>query len=204
VARGLLPPGVWAADKAAVPIGHDPAAARKLLADAGVAGLTVRLWAMPEGRSYDPDPKRVAEMIVADLAAIGVAVSETVSPPWSDFITDTAARDRDGMVLYGWSGDTGDPDEFLGPLLGCDGIGSSNRAIWCDSRFQDAIVRARATSDTAERVKLYDEAQRLVAEEVPLAPLVHGRRSVAFANGVTGVIADPIGRHRFAGADIAE
>jgi dipeptide transport system substrate-binding protein len=203
-ARGPLPPAVWAADKSAAAIRHDPETAMRLLADAGVNGLTLRIWTMPEPRPFDPDPKRLAEMIAADFAKIGVAVSEIESPPWPEFVKSTAARDRDGVVLYGWTGDTGDPDEYLGPLLGCDGVGSSNRAIWCDPRFQDAIIRARATPDPAERVKLYDEAQKLAAEEAPIVPLVHTRRSVAFAKGVTGVLADPFGRHRFAGADIAE
>jgi dipeptide transport system substrate-binding protein len=203
-ARGPLPPAVWAADRSAAAIPHDPDAAITLLAEAGVSGLTLRLWAMPEARPYDPDPKRLAGMIAADLARVGVTVSRIESPPWPEFIKATAARERDGVVLYGWSGDTGDPDEFLAPLLGCDGVGSSNRAVWCDPRFQDAIVRARASSDPAERVKLYDEAQAIVAEEAPIVPLVHTRESIAVARGVSGVAADPFGRHRFAGADVAE
>ncbi len=203
-ARGPLPPAVWAADRSIPTIRYDPEGAMKLLADAGVSGLTLRLWAMPEARPYDPDPKRVAEMIAADLAKVGVTVTKTETPPWPDFIKATVAPDRDGAVLYGWTGDTGDPDEFLGPLLGCDGVGSSNRAVWCDPRFQDAIVRARATSDPAERVKLYDEAQAILAEEVPIIPLVHTRETIAVAGRVSGVAADPFGRHRFAGADIAE
>ena len=66
---------------------------------------------------------------------------------------------RDGAVLLGWTGDNGDPDNFLAVLLGCDAVGSNNRAQWCNKEFDDLIQKAKVTADQAERTKLYEQAQ---------------------------------------------
>ena len=58
----------------------------------------------------------------------------------------TASTDA---VLLGWTGDNGDPDNFLCVLLGCDAVGDTNRARWCNKPFDDLISKAKTTSDQA-------------------------------------------------------
>ncbi len=67
--------------------------------------------------------------------------------------------DRDGAVLLGWTGDNGDPDNFLAVLLGCDAVGGSNRAQWCNEEFDDLIQKAKVGIRQEERTKLYEQAQ---------------------------------------------
>ena len=50
----------------------------------------------------------------------------------------------DGAVLLGWTGDNGDPDNFLAVLLGCDAVGNNNRAQWCNKEFDELIQKALA------------------------------------------------------------
>ena len=80
-------------------------------------------------------------------------------------------KDRDGAVLLGWTGDNGDPDNFLAVLLGCDGVGGSNRAQWCNKEFEDLIQKAKIVSDKAERTKLYEDAQVVFKREAPWATI---------------------------------
>ena len=61
--------------------------------------------------------------------------------------------------MLGWTGDNGDPDNFLDTLLGCDAVGGNNRAQWCNKDFDDLIKKAKQTADQAERTKLYEQAQ---------------------------------------------
>jgi ABC-type transport system substrate-binding protein len=53
-----------------------------------------------------------------DFAKVGVKV-EIVSYEWAEYLDRSKAKDRDGAVMLGWTGDNGDPDNFLAVLLGC-------------------------------------------------------------------------------------
>jgi len=72
-AKNLLPPGVWSADSNLKDYDYDPDKAKALLKEAGFAnGMTIDLWAMPLQRPYNPNAKRMAEMIPAGWATISV------------------------------------------------------------------------------------------------------------------------------------
>ena len=201
VADSPLPDSMWS-HVGVIPDGAaDPEAAKAALADAGVKDLKMKIWVPPVSRAYDPDPRRMAEMIKADLAKAGVE-ADIVSDDLGAFIKKTAAPDRDGAVLFGWISDNGDPDNFLGALLGCDTVGISNRAEWCNKAFDKAVLDARKVADTGERVKLYETAQQIFAEEAPWLTIAHTRVSVPVAKSVKNYVVDPLGHHDFAGVDV--
>ena len=110
-----------------------------MLEEAGVSGLSMKVWAMPVSRPYMLNARRAAEIIQDDFAKIGVNV-EIVSYEWAEYLDRSKSVDRDGAVMLGWTGDNGDPDNFLDTLLGCNAIGGNNRAQWCNEEF-DALVQ---------------------------------------------------------------
>ncbi|MGO7601768.1 hypothetical protein ACC738_38115, partial [Rhizobium ruizarguesonis] len=61
--------------------------------------------------------------------------------------------------ILGWTGDNGDPDNFMDTLLGCDAVVGNNRAQWCNKEFDDLMTKAKLTADVAERTKAYEQAQ---------------------------------------------
>jgi dipeptide transport system substrate-binding protein len=201
VAKNALPPTVWSYDDGVADDSYDPDGAKKLLDEAGVKDLKLKLWAMPVARAYNPDGKKSAEMIKADLAKIGVEAT-IVTFDWGDYLHRSSAKDRDGAVLLGWTGDNGDPDNFLAELLSCDAVGTSNRAEWCNQAFQDLIVKAKATTDPAARADLYKQAQAIFKSQAPWAPLAHSLTTVALSKKVTGYALDAFGIHRFDGVDV--
>ena len=202
VAKGPLPPTVWSSNDAIADDPYDPEAARAMLEEAGVSELTMSLWAMQTPRSYNPDARRMAELIRADLAEVGVE-AVIVSYEWGEYLRRTAAPDRDGAVLFGWTGDNGDPGSFLAPLLGCDAVGLSNRAQWCDEAFDALILRARTVTDPAERARLYQQAQAIFKEQAPWAPIAHSLATVAMSTSVENYVIDPLGRQNFAAVDVS-
>jgi dipeptide transport system substrate-binding protein len=127
---------------------------------------------MPVQRPYNPNARRMAELMQADFAKIGVE-AEIVSYEWGEYLKLSKAVDRDGAVLLGWTGDNGDPDNFLAVLLGCSAVGGSNRAQWCYQPFEDLIQKAKVVSDVAERTKLYEQAQIVFKEQAPWATIAH-------------------------------
>jgi len=201
VAKNPIPPTIWSYNDAVVDDSYDPAAAKKMLADAGVKDLKTKIWAMPVQRPYNPNARRMAELIQADWAAVGVT-AEIVSYEWGEYLKRSKDKDRDGAVLLGWTGDNGDPDNFLAVLLGCDAVGSANRAQWCHQPFEDLIQKAKVVSDPAERTKLYEQAQVIFKEQSPWATIAHSIVFEPVRKEVDGYLIDPFGGHIFYGVDL--
>ena len=202
-AKNPIPPTMWSYNDAIQDDPYDPAAAKKMLEEAGVKDLKMKVWAMPVARPYNPNAKRMAELIQADFAAVGVEV-EVVSYEWGEYLKLSKDVKRDGAVLLGWTGDNGDPDNFLAVLLSCSSVGGSNRAQWCNKEFDDLTNKAKAVSDIAERTKLYEEAQVVFKREAPWATIAHSVVFMPMSKKVTGYKMDPLGSHRFDGVDISE
>jgi dipeptide transport system substrate-binding protein len=182
---------------------YDPEAAKKALEAAGVKDLKMKIWAMPVQRPYNPNARRMAELIQADFAKVGVT-AEIVSYEWAEYLKLSSAKDRDGAVLLGWTGDNGDPDNFLAVLLGCDAVGANNRAQWCNKEFDDLIQKAKVLPNNDQREPLYKEAQVVFKREAPWATIAHSVVFMPMSKKVTGYKMDPLGSHRFDGVDITE
>jgi dipeptide transport system substrate-binding protein len=106
--------------------------------------------------------------------------------------------------MLGWTGDNGDPDNFLDTLLGCDAVGGNNRAQWCNKDFDGLVKKAKSTADQGERTKLYEQAQVVFKKEAPWATIDHSLAVVPMAKGVTGFTQSPLGDFTFEAVDIAE
>ncbi|GAA0776492.1 ABC transporter substrate-binding protein [Roseibium denhamense] len=202
-AKNPLPPTMWSYNDAIQDDEYNPELAKEMLAAAGVENLSMKVWAMPVQRPYNPNARRMAEVIQADFAEVGVDV-EIVSYEWGEYLSRSKDVERDGAVLLGWTGDNGDPDNFLAVLLGCDSVGGSNRAQWCNEEFNSLVQKAKTVSDKAERTKLYEEAQVVFKEEAPWATIAHSVVFMPMSSKVTGYVMDPLGGHSFKGVDIAE
>lgn len=203
VAKNPIPPTIWSYNDAIKDDPYDPEAAKKMLADAGVKDLKMKIWAMPVQRPYNPNARRMAELMQADFAKVGVGV-EIVSYEWGEYLKLSKDKNRDGALLMGWTGDNGDPDNFLAVLLGCDGVGNANRAQWCYKPFEDLIQKAKVVSDKAERTKLYEQAQVIFKEQSPWATIAHSVRFQPISKKVKDFRIDPFGGHLFYGVDIEE
>ncbi len=202
-AKNPIPPTMWSYNNDTVDDPYDPEAAKKMLADAGVSGLKMKIWAMPVQRPYNPDARKMAELIQADFAKVGVE-AEIVSYEWGEYLERSKAKDRDGALLLGWTGDNGDPDNFLAVLLGCSAVGGSNRAQWCHQPFEDLIQKAKVLPTNEERTPVYMEAQKVFKEQAPWATIAHSVVFMPMSKKVMNYKMDPLGSHRFDGVDIAE
>jgi dipeptide transport system substrate-binding protein len=198
VAKNPIPPTIWSYSKALPDQPHDVQGAKKLLAEAGVPeGFSLTLWAMPVTRPYNPNAKRIAEMIQSDLSMIGIK-TEIVSYEWGEYRKRVQAGEGD-LVQYGWTGDNGDPDNFLFTLLSCAAArdGGGNVARWCDKDFDSIVVKARQTTGKPERIKLYEQAQQIFHDQVPWVPIAHSVVYQPVSKKVVGFKIDPFGRNIF-------
>jgi dipeptide transport system substrate-binding protein len=200
-AKNPIPPTIWSYNDAVVDDPYDPEAAKKALAAEGVTNLEMKIWAMPVQRPYNPNARRMAELLQADYAQIGVKV-EIVSYEWGEYLKRSKDEKRDGAVLLGWTGDNGDPDNFLAVLLGCDGVGGANRSNWCYQPFEDLIQKAKVVADPAERTKLYQQAQVIFKEQAPWATIAHSMVFQPVRKEVVDFRIGPFGGNSFYGVDL--
>ncbi|MBH0619051.1 ABC transporter substrate-binding protein, partial [Salmonella enterica] len=201
-AKNLIPPTMWAYNDAVKDYPFDPAKAKEMLAAAGVkTPLDVDLWYMPVQRPYNPDSKRIGEMMQADLAKVGVN-AHLVSYEWGEYRKRLSAGE-DTTAQYGWTGDNGDPDNFFF-LLSCpDGKPAQNNATkWCDATFDADLVKARQIADQAERKKIYDEMQVIQHDNAPMLTLAHSVVFMPMRKTVTGYTMSPLGTHEFDHVDV--
>jgi len=202
-AKNLIPPTMWSYDNAIEDFKFDPDAAKKLLAEAGFPdGFETDLWAMPVQRPYNPDARRIAELMQSDLAKVGIK-ARIVSYEWGEYRKRVQAGEHQ-MAELGWTGDNGDPDNFFVPLAGCaaaaPGGGSSSK--WCDKAFDDLINKAATLSDQGERTKLYMQAQVIMHQEAPFYLIAHSVVFMPMRKNVVGYKMSAFGGHQFDALDL--
>src|SRR6056297_3203617 len=198
VAKNPLPPTMWSYNDDIDPYPYDPAKAKELLAEAGYAdGFETTLWAMPVARPYNPNARRIAEIVQEDLSELGVE-AEIVSYDWGTYLDRTDTGEH-SMAMLGWTGDNGDPDNFLFVLLSIPAaeVPAGNIAFWKNKEFNDRIVQAKETFDQAERTRLYEEAQEIFHEEAPWVPIAHSVVTVPVRSHVRDFVIYPTGKRVF-------
>lgn len=198
-----MPPTQWAYNRQVVDDPYDPIAAKKLLAEAGYpSGFMTDLWAMPVQRAYNPEPMRVAELIQADLARIGV-IAEIESFEWGDYYKRMKNGEHQ-MGLLGWTGDNGDPDNFLHTLLSCEAArpGGTNVAKFCHRPFDELVLKAKAIGNPVDRAALYEEAQVIFKQQAPWFTIAHSIQLVPVRKEVQNFRLSPFGRFNFYGVEM--
>ncbi len=201
-AKNPIPPTIWSYNDATKDYPYDPDQAKALLAEAGVSGLKTNIWAMPVQRPYNPNARRMAELIQADWAKVGVE-AEIVTFEWGEYLKRSKEGEHE-TVLLGWTGDNGDPDNFLYVLLSCDAASGANRARWCHKPFDDLLRQAKQISDVKERTKLYEQAQVIFKEEAPWVTIAHSVVFKPVRKEVVDFRIDPFGGHVFNGVDLKQ
>jgi len=197
LATGMLPETSWAYSDAEQTYPYNPGKARELLAEAGYPnGFSMTIWAMPVQRAYNPNAHRMAELMQADLARIGVDAT-IVSYEWNTFRQRLVDGQHDS-VLIGWVADNADPDNFFRPVLSCAAARSgNNRAMWCNPEFDKLLVAAISESDVDQRKHLYQFIEDMVKQQAPLVPIANSLRYQAHRSDIEGVELPPYGGINF-------
>jgi dipeptide transport system substrate-binding protein len=201
-AKNPIPPTIWSYNKTTKEYDYNTAKAKELLAKAGFPnGFETEIWTLPVSRPYNPSGKKMGELMQADLAKIGIKV-KLVSYDWPTYL-EKSKKGEHQMVQLGWTGDNGDPDNFLNVLLGCSAVKSgSNVARWCDQGFNKLVSEARQTTNKNKRVELYQKAQVIFKDQAPWATLAHARVFRATASNVVGYEIHPFGTENFETVDL--
>ncbi|WP_296231684.1 ABC transporter substrate-binding protein [Pseudomonas sp. UBA4617] len=201
LAVNAMPPTQWSYDSSIKDAPYDPDKARQLLQQAGVKpGSEITLWAMPVQRPYNPNAKLMAEMLQADWSKLGFKV-RIVSYEWGEYLKRMKSGEHD-IALIGWTGDNGDPDNWLGTLYNCDAIGSNNYSLWCDPQYDRLVKQAKQVTDRTQRTALYQQAQQRLKQQVPITPVAHSTVNQPLSVKVSEFKVSPFGRNDFSGVSV--
>jgi ABC-type oligopeptide transport system substrate-binding subunit len=160
---GLVPPGM-PGHSPGIALPYDREKARQLLAEAGYAG-GVRF---PEVVCF----ARAHEAYQADLGkqwreSLGVQIR--MVPVDSTGLLDTLDSRPRQMWIMGWVADYPDPDNFL---RACEW---RTHTTWQNQSYDELLEGARRVTDQRARMKIYQQAERILIEEAAILPLFHPR-----------------------------
>ena len=164
--------------------------AKKLLSQAGYSEQNkakLVLWYTPS--HYGDTEADLAQLIKQQLEATGMIEVEIKSSEWATYVSQL----RQGqmmLALLGWYPDYIDPDNFLTPFLHSQankwtGSGYSNPEV--DKLLDQAVVE----TSQEKRAEIYEQVQRILAEDAPIIPLLQGKLYVVTQKNVDGVVVGP-------------
>ena len=188
VAKEFMPPSLFGYADDVPEYTYDVEKAKKLIAESGVSNPTLEFW-YPTGvsRPYMPDPAANFQAFSADLEAAGFTVVAK-SAPWNPDYLNAADTGQTGLRLLGWTGDFGDPDNFVGTFF------RTKQKAWgpLEPSIYSDLEAARAEADEDARTALYEAVNKKIMEFLPGVPYVHTKPALAFAKGVEGYVPSPV------------
>ncbi len=175
----------------------DVEGAKALLAEAGFPdGFDTTIYLRDVFRVYLPEPQVVAQEIQTQLRDnLGINAEIEVQESGA-FIDASTSGQLDGIHLLGWGADYPHVTNFLD--FHFDG-----NAQFGDT-YEDiskVLKDAAATVDPAEAAPLYEEANNLLKQHVPMVPIAHGAAADAATNSLAGAVVPPFGAPQFASMD---
>jgi len=200
VAKNPMPPMVLGYNPDVPDVLYNPKKARQMLRKAGIKNLKLELWAMPVARPYNPNARKMAEFIQADLKRVGIK-AKIVSYDWGTYL-DKIGKGQHDLVLIGWTGDNGDADNFLYTLWSREAAEQTpthNYSYYVDDEVNNWLDRAKKISAPYRRAELYRKVLKKMAEDRPFLPIAHSKVLVPIRNEVQGYKIHPMGDRRFAG-----
>jgi oligopeptide transport system substrate-binding protein len=162
---GFLPPGMLGhAENIALP--YDPSQASRLLKEAGY----------PEGKGF-PEVE-----FLGTVGPYSVKFEETIKSqwgrnlgikckwqklPWGEYLERLEQQTPHLWGLIGEFAEYPDPEAF-GSII-------SQRTGWANDEYEELVNLARDTQDHEQRLRLYQQAERIVVEQVPVLPFAYSR-----------------------------
>ncbi len=110
--------------------------------------------------------KKMAIAVAQMWKPLGVQVS-LENKEWKTFVETKAANDFE-LARAGWVGDYNEPSSMLGLKTTSHG---QNFGKYSNPKFDQLIKKASKTSDEQQRKAIYKEAEKVLADDMPIAPV---------------------------------
>jgi peptide/nickel transport system substrate-binding protein len=194
VAHEFMPPEVQGYNENVTKYDYNLEKAKQLIAESGVSNPTLEFWyPTAVSRPYMPDPAANFQAFKADLEAAGFKVTPK-SAPWSPDYLNAVQGGQAPVYLFGWTGDFGDADNFVGVFFQAfsEQWGFRNQEIFT------TLTNAERETDPAARVQLYQQANEQIMDFLPGVPYAHTGPFLVLTKNVQGYVPSPVTTELFA------
>ncbi|WP_301171333.1 glutathione ABC transporter substrate-binding protein [Brevibacillus nitrificans] len=167
---------------------YDLNKAKQLLAEAGYAnGFKATVYLNDNKARIN-----VAEVLQSQLKGIGIDLQIQVME-FGAYL-DLAAKGQAQMFISGWGNATGDADYNQYNLFHSTSKGvPGNHSFYANPKVDELIEAGRKEKDPQKRKEIYEQAQQIEIEEVPLIPYRSSENLAAIAKNVQGITISPSG-----------
>src|SRR5918911_1207755 len=195
VAQEFMPPNLFGWSPKVPKYPYNPNKAKQLLRSAGLSlPVKVDFWYPTNvSRPYMPNPKLNFEAFSASLEKSGFQVVAHSAPWRPDYVKHVNDGTGGDLNLIGWTGDFGDPDNFVGTFFQSYSpqFGFKNKAIF------NILTKAEAETNLKKRIKLYQQANIMIMKFLPGVPYAHSKPALGFQRKVKGYTPSPVGTDPF-------
>jgi len=200
VANEFMPPQVFGWTNKVPKYPYNPDKAKSLLKSAGLTlPVPIEFW-YPTGvsRPYMPRPDLNFQAFSASLEKSGFKVTSKSAPWRPDYVKNVNQGTAGDINLIGWTGDFGDPDNFVGTFFQSESPqwGFKNQAIF------NILTKAEGEVNFKKRVALYQQANIMIMKFLPGVPYAHSRPALGFQKNVNGYVPSPVGTDPFVNVSI--
>ncbi|MGW1817151.1 peptide ABC transporter substrate-binding protein [Streptomyces sp. NPDC002125] len=171
------------------PCEYDKAQAKKLIEEGGgIPGGQLKI-------SYNADTGSHKEWVDAVCNSINNVMGNNkacVGGPvgtFADFRSQVSTQKLTGAWRAGWQMDYPLIQNFLQPLYYTNA--PSNDGKWSDQKFDDLVDKANAESDKAQAVSTFQDAEKVLVEQMPVIPLWYQNGSAGYSDRVENVSLNP-------------
>jgi ABC-type transport system substrate-binding protein len=190
-AEGPLPPGMpgyGGLEGESYP--YDPQKGRQLLAEAGYADPADMGTLTFTTQGYGDVGPYVTAVITLWQEALGVTIEPVMLEPFT-YYDELYAGNTGHFYSSGWCADYPDPQNFLDILYHSDS--TQNLGGFSDEEIDTLLEEARIEADVAQRLALYQEAERRIVAQAPVVFTSHGISAVLVNPDLEGYVLTPIG-----------
>jgi ABC-type transport system substrate-binding protein len=192
-AHSIIPPGMFAYNPDLPKNTYDVAKAQELLVEAGYpAGKgmpPLELWSSGVSPASAKDHLAIKDF----LAVVGIDVVLRTAPTWEEYANEVLGKRPGSLFRYDWYPSIPDPDEVLYALFHSQS--KFNRGGYHNQKVDRLLEKARDEVDDSKRIGLYQEAEKLIMEDVPTINLVHYKYERLFHPYIEGLSVNSLGEH---------
>jgi peptide/nickel transport system substrate-binding protein len=191
LAQEFIPPSLPGWSKKVQKYTYNPTKAKQLLNSSSChVPCKVDFWYPTNiSRPYMPDPTRNFQAFSASLENSGFSVTPHSAPWRPTYVAKVNEGSAGDLNLIGWSGDYGDPDNFVGTFFKSYSgqFGFQNPALF------NILTRAANETNATKRIALYKKTNEMIMKYLPGVPYAHSVSYLGAQKRVKNLIATPVG-----------